>query len=172
MSKHILVTGGTGYVGTHVVAQLLEQRHQFCVAVRSQSSAEKVMKSHAIHKDNLTTVIVPNITVKGAFDAAVKSSTRATSIRRKTGTPSRTRRRKTVAGVQGTSGPRCWQRRPHGRLLMTRTAMRLQFLGRVRGPPRSSTSRCCVHPPSTGPRRTTSATCRRSAPAWQTFNAT
>ncbi|KAH7317135.1 hypothetical protein B0I35DRAFT_451859 [Stachybotrys elegans] len=72
MSKHILVTGGTGYVGTHVVTQLLEQGYHVRVAVRSQSSAKKVTESHAIHKDNLTTVIVPDITAKGAFDTAVK----------------------------------------------------------------------------------------------------
>jgi hypothetical protein len=40
--------------------------------VRSDSSAKKVLQTHAKYKDQLSFVIVKDITVPGAFDDAVQ----------------------------------------------------------------------------------------------------
>ena len=72
ISKLVLVTGPNGYLGTHVVAQLLQQGYKVRAAVRSQTTADKMLNVHAKHGDSLTITIVPDITTEGAFDEAVK----------------------------------------------------------------------------------------------------
>jgi len=69
----ILVTGGSGFVAAHVLnAFLSRDEYQIRATVRSQSSGEKIMKTHAQYADRLSFVIVKDITTPGAFDEAVK----------------------------------------------------------------------------------------------------
>lgn len=76
----ILVTGATSFVGTHVIRVFLEAGYTVRGQVRNESSAAKVHKVFSQDVVDgttgaLTTVVVPDITVPGAFDAAVKDVT-------------------------------------------------------------------------------------------------
>jgi uncharacterized protein YbjT (DUF2867 family) len=70
--KVILVTGGSGFVAAHVLQSFLSRGYNVKTTVRSQSSADKVKQTHAQYTDQLSFAIVPDITVPGAFDDAVK----------------------------------------------------------------------------------------------------
>jgi uncharacterized protein YbjT (DUF2867 family) len=72
MSQTILVTGASGYVAAHVIRQFLEAGYKVRGTVRSESTASKVKKVHEKYCENVSTVIVKDIAVPGAFDEAVK----------------------------------------------------------------------------------------------------
>lgn len=68
----ILVTGATSFVGTHVIRVFLENGYTVRGQVRNEASAHKVHKVFPDAGARLTTVVVPDITLPGAFDDAVK----------------------------------------------------------------------------------------------------
>lgn len=69
----VLVTGATSFVGTHVIRVFLEKGYTVRGQVRNEASAQKVHKVFPdVSASQLTTVVVPDITVAGAFDAAVQ----------------------------------------------------------------------------------------------------
>lgn len=68
----ILITGATSFVGTHVIEHFLQHGYHVRGQVRNDSSALKVQKAFPNAGASLTTVSVPDITIPGAFDAAVK----------------------------------------------------------------------------------------------------
>ncbi|OBT48307.1 hypothetical protein VE00_01256 [Pseudogymnoascus sp. WSF 3629] len=70
----VLLTGGSGFIATHVLNVLLKQGHSVVTTVRSQDKADKIRKAHSsFGKDKLDFSIVEDIAVEGAFDNAVKS---------------------------------------------------------------------------------------------------
>lgn len=77
----ILVTGGSGFVAAHVLNALLDRGYNVRATVRSQSSADKVKKSHGRYGNKLSFAIVPNVQTPGAFDEAVKGVQGASSKR-------------------------------------------------------------------------------------------
>lgn len=68
----ILVTGATSFVATPVIQLFLNAGYQVRGQVRNESSGQKVHKVFPNAGSALSTVIVPDITVAGAFDEAVK----------------------------------------------------------------------------------------------------
>ncbi len=68
----ILVTGGSGFVAAHVLNAFLDRGYNVRATVRSQSSADKVKKTHGHYGDKLSFAIVPDVQTPGAFDEAVK----------------------------------------------------------------------------------------------------
>lgn len=62
----VFVSGGTGYIASHIIAQLLEQDYRVISTARSQDKADKVL-SH-FKNENLTFEIVPDIADLQAFD--------------------------------------------------------------------------------------------------------
>ncbi|KAL6872189.1 NAD(P)-binding protein [Trichoderma novae-zelandiae] len=73
MSKApILITGASSYVGAHVLDQFLSEGTPVRGVVRSQSSADRVMKVNSEYASLLSFAIVPDITTPGAFDEAVQ----------------------------------------------------------------------------------------------------
>ncbi|KAJ5112258.1 hypothetical protein N7532_000303 [Penicillium argentinense] len=69
--KTILVTGSTGFIGSHITAAFLESGYLVRAAVRSQTAASQVFSTHSKYIDRLSLCIVPDITLHGAFDSAV-----------------------------------------------------------------------------------------------------
>ncbi|KAK4993696.1 hypothetical protein LTR50_000307 [Elasticomyces elasticus] len=67
----VLITGASGFLAAHVLTAFLEAGYKVRGTVRSESTAEKVRKSHAKYVDNLSFAIVRDITASGAFDEAV-----------------------------------------------------------------------------------------------------
>ncbi|KAL7924476.1 hypothetical protein ACQKWADRAFT_286806 [Trichoderma austrokoningii] len=70
----VLLTGGTGMIGFRVLTLLLEAGYKVRAAVRNQAGFDKIsrLKPVAPYASELTSVIVPDITVAGAYDEAVK----------------------------------------------------------------------------------------------------
>ncbi|EHK21712.1 uncharacterized protein TRIVIDRAFT_70733 [Trichoderma virens Gv29-8] len=72
MSKApVLVTGASSFVGAHVIEQFLSEGTPVRGVVRSQSSADRVLKVNSQYASLLSLAIVPDITKPGAFDEAV-----------------------------------------------------------------------------------------------------
>ncbi|KAF5022826.1 hypothetical protein F66182_5120 [Fusarium sp. NRRL 66182] len=70
--KTILVTGASGFIGTHIVAEFLRAGYHVRGTVRSESSAQNAREAHPDYSRTLSFSIVPDIIKKGAFDEAVK----------------------------------------------------------------------------------------------------
>ncbi|KAL7942604.1 hypothetical protein V8C42DRAFT_148773 [Trichoderma barbatum] len=70
----VLITGATGMIGFRTLVFLLEAGYKVRAAVRNQSGFDKIsqLKPVAPYASKLTSVIVPDITVPGAYDEAVK----------------------------------------------------------------------------------------------------
>ena len=64
-----LVTGATGFVGSTMVDELLQQNHTLILAVRSPSSAQALLSNNPSWPSASITIIpVPDFTASGAFD--------------------------------------------------------------------------------------------------------
>ncbi|PNH44886.1 hypothetical protein VD0003_g9327 [Verticillium dahliae] len=70
----VLLTGGSGFIGGHILEQLLEQGHDAVVTVRSEDKAQKIRDDYKdLAAGRLTVAIVPDIAREDAFDEVVKS---------------------------------------------------------------------------------------------------
>lgn len=57
-----LLTGGSGFIASHILDALLKRGHSVVTTVRSQEKAEQIKTSHpTVSKDNLDFVIVPDV---------------------------------------------------------------------------------------------------------------
>lgn len=75
MSDHrVLLTGANGFVGAHILSQLLSKSIPVHITVRSPGKASQVIADHPNAGTLLTFSIVPDITVPNAFDSALKST--------------------------------------------------------------------------------------------------
>lgn len=79
MAPLVLLTGATGYVGSHVLLDALRSGYNVRITARSAEKAQKVLSNPVVQSLNpgsrLTSVIVPDITVEGAFDEALQDIT-------------------------------------------------------------------------------------------------
>ncbi len=67
-------TGGSGFIGAHIVNSLLENGHSVVTTVRSEDKASKLRETHpGTPVSKLDFRIVEDIALEGAFDKAVKS---------------------------------------------------------------------------------------------------
>lgn len=71
-NQTILVTGASGFVGSYILKVLLEKGYNVRATVRSESSSDKIKKTHPKHVDRLSFFVVKDITASGAFDEALK----------------------------------------------------------------------------------------------------
>ncbi|KAI9672906.1 MAG: methylglyoxal reductase (NADPH-dependent) gre2 [Trizodia sp. TS-e1964] len=74
MSPRVLLTGANGFVGSHILDQLLLNGYSVRSVVRSQAKADQVRSDFPSAKDKLDFAVVPDITMPGAFDVAVQSA--------------------------------------------------------------------------------------------------
>jgi nucleoside-diphosphate-sugar epimerase len=69
-----LLTGGSGFIASHVLDVLLKRGHSVVTTVRTQEKADQIKSSYpSFSKDKLDFAIVPDVAVSGAFDKAVVS---------------------------------------------------------------------------------------------------
>jgi len=74
MSKKVLVTGGTGYIGSWVVKYLLDEGHTVHVTVRDKNNKNKVQHLEKLSKDLPGTVVLfnANLLEEGSFAKAME----------------------------------------------------------------------------------------------------
>ncbi|KAL4949470.1 hypothetical protein BDW69DRAFT_188270 [Aspergillus filifer] len=69
-----LLTGGSGFIGAHVLNVLLKRGHSVVTTVRSQEKAEQIRASYpGVAKEDLDFAIVSDVAAPDAFDQAVVS---------------------------------------------------------------------------------------------------
>lgn len=78
--KRVLLTGANGFLGLHLVSQLLTAGYFVRCIVRSQEKASLIQQDFSDHSSHFDVFIVPDISVSGAFDEAVQSSPAFTSV--------------------------------------------------------------------------------------------
>ncbi|KAL1866705.1 Glycine-rich RNA-binding protein 2, mitochondrial [Diaporthe australafricana] len=70
----ILLTGGSGFMATHILENLLKRGYSVVTTVRNSEKAENIKRAHpTVGKDKLDFVIVPDVSQPDAFEAAVVS---------------------------------------------------------------------------------------------------
>ncbi|KAF2876210.1 hypothetical protein BDV95DRAFT_512242 [Massariosphaeria phaeospora] len=74
MSRRVLLTGGNGFIGSHILAQLLDSGFSVCCAVRTQEKGDKILRDFAVQQDQLAITIVPNIVAPEAYRDAVQGT--------------------------------------------------------------------------------------------------
>lgn len=68
----VLLTGGNGFVGAHVLDHLLKANYRVRGTVRSSAKFQFIQKKYADRKEDLSFVIVPDIEAPHALDEAVQ----------------------------------------------------------------------------------------------------
>lgn len=70
----VLLTGGSGFIGAHIVAQLLQNRHSVVFTARTTEKGERILSDHPqASPQTLSYAIVADIAQEAAFDNAVVS---------------------------------------------------------------------------------------------------
>ena len=71
MTTTIFVAGASGYIGKHIVYQLLEKGYRVIGSVRTEEKGDRLKT--LFENDNFNYVVVEEAEAKGAFDEALKS---------------------------------------------------------------------------------------------------
>lgn len=69
-SKLVLVTGATGFIGAHVVDELLRRGLRVRGTARSKAKAEEMLRARPQFAAQLDFVFVGDLTTRGGFDKA------------------------------------------------------------------------------------------------------
>ncbi|KAF7165774.1 hypothetical protein CNMCM5623_009853 [Aspergillus felis] len=71
----VLLTGGNGFLGSHILGLLLERGYSVVTTVRSHEKAEQIRERQDLHASTtqLRVIVVPDFTSAGAFDECFKS---------------------------------------------------------------------------------------------------
>ncbi|KAI0010492.1 hypothetical protein F4779DRAFT_627188 [Xylariaceae sp. FL0662B] len=73
LSGKVLLTGGSGFIASHILDTLLENGFDVVVTTRSEQKGRRIVESvDAIHQKHLSYVVVTDISRVGAFDAVFK----------------------------------------------------------------------------------------------------
>ncbi|KAK3987480.1 putative reductase [Cladorrhinum sp. PSN332] len=73
-TSRIFVTGGTGFIGSHVVLDALKAGHHLRLSVRRDIQVDEVRNRFAEYRSQLEFVTIPNIGDEGALRAALATN--------------------------------------------------------------------------------------------------
>ncbi|KAM0156956.1 hypothetical protein ACHAPG_005040 [Botrytis cinerea] len=68
----VLLTGGSGFIGAHILKILLARGYNVVLAVRNESKGQEILNAHP-KSNELSYVVVGDISKLGAFDNALQS---------------------------------------------------------------------------------------------------
>ena len=72
--KHVLITGGSGFVASHIISLLVQENYAVTTTVRAPAKGEKLLKLHPDWKRSLSIAYVPDVAVECAFDEVFKNA--------------------------------------------------------------------------------------------------
>ena len=73
MSQRVVLTGANGFLGSHILSDLLDNGFFVRSIVRSQAKADTLLQNFSSYKSQMDFGIVEDMTLPGAFDSVVKS---------------------------------------------------------------------------------------------------
>jgi nucleoside-diphosphate-sugar epimerase len=79
-TPRVLLTGANGFLGLHILSQLLEAGYSVRCVVRSQDKANLILRDFPNQTSLIDVAIVPDMTIPGAFDATVQSTPPFTTV--------------------------------------------------------------------------------------------
>nr|WNZ75585.1 hypothetical protein [Trichoderma harzianum] len=68
----VFITGATGYIGTHLVGDVLKAGHRVRVAVRSQEKSQLIKELYPSAADKIEYAVVPDMSQPSAYQDALK----------------------------------------------------------------------------------------------------
>lgn len=74
MTHRVFLTGGNGFIGSHILAQLLDHGCTVCCAVRTLEKGDKILKDFAAQQSQISIKIVTDIVAPGAYHKAVQET--------------------------------------------------------------------------------------------------
>jgi nucleoside-diphosphate-sugar epimerase len=74
MPLRVLLTGANGYLGLHILSELLLKGYSVRNIVRSQAKADQILDTFGSYAEQMDFGLVPDITVSGAFNQVVVST--------------------------------------------------------------------------------------------------
>lgn len=74
MAGRVLLTGANGFIGSHILSELLQADYLVCCTVRAPGKGDKILEDFAAYKSQISISVVPDITTPGAYDEAVQGS--------------------------------------------------------------------------------------------------
>jgi nucleoside-diphosphate-sugar epimerase len=74
MTRRIFLTGANGFIGSHVLAKLLDSGFNVCCAVRTTEKGDNILRDFAAQKAQVSIAIVPDIVAPEAYNKAVQGS--------------------------------------------------------------------------------------------------
>jgi nucleoside-diphosphate-sugar epimerase len=74
MARRVLITGGNGFIGSHILAQLLDHDFSVCCVVRTQEKGDKILRDFAAQQSQIAITIVPDIVAPEAYHTAVQGT--------------------------------------------------------------------------------------------------
>ncbi|GKZ31513.1 putative PKS/NRPS-like protein biosynthetic cluster [Aspergillus brasiliensis] len=74
LAKKVLLTGGTGFIASHILTELLDAGYQVVVTVRTHEKGRQLLESLSNTGDKAASyVVVEDIAKDGAYDEAIQS---------------------------------------------------------------------------------------------------
>ena len=70
--QRVLVTGATGFIGAHIVDELLRRGLRVRATVRSRDKAEEMLRARAQSGNQLEFAYITDLTEPTGFDLAIK----------------------------------------------------------------------------------------------------
>lgn len=68
----VFITGATGYIGSHLVGDVLKAGHRVRVAVRSQEKSQLIKELYPSAADKIEYAVVPDMSQPSAYQDALK----------------------------------------------------------------------------------------------------
>ncbi|KAI0888180.1 flavonol reductase [Annulohypoxylon maeteangense] len=72
MPRYVFLTGGNGFIGSHILAELLNNDFYVSCAVRTQAKGDKILEDFAAQKSQIDISVIPDIISPDAYNAALK----------------------------------------------------------------------------------------------------
>ncbi|KAI1458103.1 flavonol reductase [Annulohypoxylon moriforme] len=72
MARYVFLTGANGFIGSHILAELLDRGFSVGCAVRTQAKGDKILEDFAAQKSQIDISIIPDIILPDAYNVVLQ----------------------------------------------------------------------------------------------------